>query len=188
MEHEVEFIYHATFVSDATIEALEKVKHKHYVSPAFGLRYNTLYEAADFGIDQDEAECMGNKAEFDACIETMTKMHEAGIKVLPFGDYGFAWVPIGTDTRDFEHFQNYFGFSSWEVLRAATAYGGEAYGGDNMGQVAPGFLADLIMIDGDPLADLTLFQDRDRILMIMKDGRYHKEPQPRQDRQSVAAE
>ena len=45
------------------------------------------------------------------------------------------------------------------------------------------------MIDGDPLADLTLFQDKNNILMIMKDGAYHKPPQPRRaaPRRRVAA-
>ena len=69
----------------------------------------------------------------------------------------------------------------------ATAYGGEAFGTDKMGQVKAGYLADLIMIDGDPLKDLTLFQDRRNILMIMKDGQYHKEPQPPQASRKVDA-
>jgi imidazolonepropionase-like amidohydrolase len=116
----------------------------------------------------------------------MTKMHKAGIKVLPFGDYGFEMIPLGTDTRDLQHFVNYFGFSPWEALRAATAYGGEAYGGDKLGQIAPGFLADLIMIDGDPLQDLKLFLDRDNILMIMKDGQFHKPPQAGRSAQRAA--
>jgi hypothetical protein len=43
------------------------------------------------------------------------------------------------------------------------------------------------MVDGDPLADLSLFQDKDNILMIMRDGAYHKPPQaPR--RVAAAAE
>jgi imidazolonepropionase-like amidohydrolase len=182
----VEFIYHATFVTDRTVEELEKVKNSHYVTPAFGLRYNTQYESADWGITEEVAERIGNKREFDACIENMTKMHKAGIKVLPFGDYGFEMIPLGTDTRDLQHFVNYFGFSPWEALRAATAYGGEAYGGDKLGQIAPGFLADLIMIDGDPLQDLKLFLDRDNILMIMKDGQFHKPPQAGRQRAAVA--
>jgi imidazolonepropionase-like amidohydrolase len=182
----VEFIYHATFVTDRTVEELEKVKNSHYVTPAFGLRYNTQYESADWGITEEVAERIGNKREFDACIENMTKMHKAGIKVLPFGDYGFEMIPLGTDTRDLQHFVNYFGFSPWEALRAATAYGGEAYGGDKLGQIAPGFLADLIMIDGDPLQDLKLFLDRDNILMIMKDGQFHKPPQAGRSAQRAA--
>lgn len=187
IEYGVEFIYHATFVTDRTIEALEKVKDKHYVTPAFGLRYNMHFEGEPWGFTKEISEKTGNKFEFDATIERMTKMHKAGIKVMPFGDYGFKMIPLGTDTRDFEHFVNYFGFAPWEVLRAATAYGGEAFGGDKLGQVKAGYLADLILIDGDPLEDLTLFQDRRNILMIMKDGKYHKKPRKPQAARRVKA-
>ena len=43
-----------------------------------------------------------------------------------------------------------------------------------IGEVKEGYLADLIMIEGDPLTDVTLFQDKGNICMIMKDGKYHK--------------
>jgi len=92
----------------------------------------------------------------------MRKMRAAGIKVLPFGDYGFAWLPHGTEARDLEHFVNLFGYEPWEVLRAATAWGGEAWAGksgEKMGRVAPGYLADILLVDGNPLLDLSLLQE-----------------------------
>lgn len=187
LDYGVEFIYHATFITDATLERLVKAKDKHYVAPAFGLHYNTRYEAQDWGFDEERALHIGKVAEFEACAESMTKLHKAGVKVLPFGDYGFAWIPMGTDTRDFEHFINYFGFTPAEVLRAATELGGEAYAVEKLGQVKPGFLADLILLDGDPLEDITLFQQQDNFLMIMKDGRYHKPPQPRRGKRMASA-
>ncbi|MGH7041194.1 MAG: amidohydrolase family protein, partial [Acetobacteraceae bacterium] len=177
MKHGVEFIFHASFATDETIEQLERVKDKHYVSPAIAARYNTTYEAKDWGITTDVADMIGNKRELEAGIATMVKMHKAGIKVLPFGDYGFAWIPHGTDARDLEHFVNLFGFAPWEVLRAATAYGGEAWAGksgEKMGRVQPGYLADLLLVDGNPLLDLSLLQDRNSLLAIMKDGQFHK--------------
>ena len=177
MKHGVEFIFHASFATDETIEQLERVKDKHYVSPAIAARYNTTYEAKDWGITTDVAEMIGNKRELEAGIEVMTKMHKAGIKVLPFGDYGFAWLPQGTEARDLEHFVNLFGFEPWEVLRAATAYGGEAWvgkSGEKMGRVAPGYVADVLLVDGNPLLDLSLLQDRNALLAIMKDGQFHK--------------
>jgi imidazolonepropionase-like amidohydrolase len=192
MKYDVEFIFHASFATDATIEQLERVKHKHYVSPAIAARYNTTYEAKDWGITTDVAEMIGNKRELEKGIEVMTKMHKAGIKVLPFGDYGFAWLPQGTEARDLEHFVNLFGFSPWESLRAATAYGGEAWvgkSGEKMGRVAPGYLADILLVDGNPLLDLSLLQDRNALLAIMKDGRFHKPFQGRvAPGQSLAAE
>ncbi|MGH7122025.1 MAG: amidohydrolase family protein [Acetobacteraceae bacterium] len=177
IKYGVEFIYHATFATDETIALLERVKDKHYVSPAIAARYNTTYEAADWGITTDVAEMIGNKRELEEGIKVMTKMHKAGIKVLPFGDYGFAWLPHGTDARDLEHFVNLFGFAPWEVLRAATAYGGEAWAGktgEKLGRVAPGYLADILLVDGNPLLDLSLLQDRNALLTIMKDGQFHK--------------
>jgi imidazolonepropionase-like amidohydrolase len=47
---------------------------------------------------------------------------------------------------------------------------------DELGQVKPGFLADMILIDGDPLEDITILQDQSRIVGIMKDGVFHKDP------------
>jgi hypothetical protein len=42
------------------------------------------------------------------------------------------------------------------------------------GAVEPGD-ADLILVDGDPLADITVLQDQQTLNYIMKDGRFHKE-------------
>lgn len=178
MKYNVEFIFHATFATDETIDMLEKVKHKHYVSPAIAARYNTTYEAGDWGITTDVAEMIGNKRELDEGIKVMQKMRKAGIKVMPFGDYGFAWLPHGTEARDLEHFVNMFGYTPWETLRAATAWGGEAWAGqsgEKIGRIAPGYYADILLIDGNPLLDLSLLQDRNSILAIMKDGSFHKQ-------------
>jgi imidazolonepropionase-like amidohydrolase len=177
----VEFINHATFATDATIEELAKHADKHWVTPAIAARYNTTYEAGDWGITTAMAEATGNKRELEAGSENMKKMHQAGIRVLPFGDYGFAWIPIGTDARDLEHMVNLFDMQPFEALRAATAYGGEAWagaGGELMGRIKAGYLADLLVVDGDPLSDLSILQDITRITAVMKDGQFHRRPAP----------
>ena len=51
--------------------------------------------------------------------------------------------------------------------------------GEELGQVREGYLADLLLIDGDPLADITVLQDKARILAVMKDGEFHRAPPPR---------
>ena len=62
----------------------------------------------------------------------------------------------------------------------ATRHGGEIMGmGDELGLVREGFLADLLLVDGDPLADLAILEDRARLLAIMKDGTFHKPPPAR---------
>ena len=63
-----------------------------------------------------------------------------------------------------------------EAIVSATAWGGEIMlRPDELGQVQPGYLADLLLVDGDPLEDITVLQDHDKLHAIMKDGRFHKE-------------
>jgi imidazolonepropionase-like amidohydrolase len=47
---------------------------------------------------------------------------------------------------------------------------------DELGQVREGFLADLLLVDGDPTVDVAILQDKQRLKAIMKDGRFHKAP------------
>ena len=71
----------------------------------------------------------------------------------------------------------HFGFTPTETLVAATRLGGEIMGmGDELGQIKPGYLADLLLVDGNPLEDIKRLQNQDALLAIMKDGRLHKAP------------
>src|SRR3546814_369012 len=107
----------------------------------------------------------------------MKKMHRRGIRVLIGGDYGFAWTPMGTNAKDLELFVNLLGFSPMEAIRAATAYGGQIMGlGNELGLIREGYLADLLLVDGDPASDVRVLQDKSRLVAIMKDGRFHKAP------------
>lgn len=190
VKYDIDLVYHATLADEEALDLLEENKDRFWVVPAIGFTHATAYDAGDHGFSPDYAKELGFVSELEIGSETLKKMHARGIKVLPFGDYGFAWTPHHEMARDFVHFANYLDMKPEEILRAATSYGAEAFGKpDELGQVTPGFLADLIMIDGDPLADLTLFQDADNILMIMKDGAYHKPPlTPRSLAQPAAAE
>ncbi len=82
-------------------------------------------------------------------------MRKRGIRVLPGGDYGFPYTPHGTYARDLSLFVKVLGFSPMETLVAATRLGGELMGRPGeLGVVQEGALADLLLVDGDPLADI----------------------------------
>lgn len=109
-----------------------------------------------------------------AVREVVPELVRRGIRVVPGGDYGFAWNPVGRNARDLELFVDWFGFSPAEALRSATQYGGQIMGmGEELGLVRVGWLADLVLVDGDPLDDIRILQDRARLAVIMKDGRLH---------------
>jgi imidazolonepropionase-like amidohydrolase len=110
-------------------------------------------------------------------------MRRRGIRILPGGDYGFAWTPHGTNAKDLDYFVKYIGMSPMEALLSATAWGGPMMKmGKQLGYIREGCLADILLIDGDPLADITVLQDKARILAVMKDGEFHRAPPVRHAR------
>jgi imidazolonepropionase-like amidohydrolase len=118
---------------------------------------------------------MGFYRKMEATKATYREMRRRGIRVVPGGDYGFAWTPQGTNARDLEHFVTLFGYTPTEALLAATKVGGELMAqGDELGQVKPGYLADLLLVRGNPVQDVSLLQHQDNLAMIMKDGVAHK--------------
>ena len=177
LRHGCEIIYHATLMDDEALDLLEAAKDRIFVAPTIGIQITTLHEAGDWGITTEVAESLGMRRELEIGAESMKELHRRGVKVLPGGDYGFAWNPIGTNARDLEHFVNYLNFTPMEAIVAATKYGGQIMMmGDELGLIKEGYLADLLIVDGDPVQDVSILQDSSRLLGIMKDGNFHKHP------------
>jgi len=175
VRHGVEAIYHASYIDDEGMEMLEAAKTKHIVAPAINWLIATLNEAEAFGYSHAQAEKVGYKRELDAAIKGLREMHRRGIVVLPGGDYGFAWTPHGTYARDLEHFVKLLDFTPHEALIAATAGVAKLMmRSDNLGKIQPGFFADCILIDGNPLDDITILQDHSKLNIICINGRVHK--------------
>jgi imidazolonepropionase-like amidohydrolase len=98
------------------------------------------------------------------------------------------WNPNGTDARDIEFFVTLIGMSPMDAILSATKLGGEIMGmGEELGQVKKGYLADLLLVSGDPSKDVTILQDKDNLRMIMKDGVIHKHPDASGGKQLKAA-
>jgi imidazolonepropionase-like amidohydrolase len=172
----VDVIYHASFADDEAIDMLEKMKDTVFVSPAINFPWTSATgEATPYGLTPKMAVKKGLKREVDTASVAMQKMHKRGIRILPGGDYGFAWAPHGTYARDLVHFVNMFGFTPMESIIAATAWGGEIMGHpDVLGKVLPGYYADVILVNGDPLEDLALFQETQNLHAIVINGHIHK--------------
>ena len=180
LKYKFRVIYHCDYATAETIDMLEAVKDEIFLAPAIGVIYATSYEAGEWGITPEVVERMGLIPMMERSQEVHQEMRKRGLRVLPGGDYGFAWNPNGTNARDLEHFQNLFGYTSNEALSAATRLGGQIMDmGDELGLVREGYLADLLLIDGDPVRNVALLQNHDNLLMIMKDGEFHKAPRPR---------
>jgi imidazolonepropionase-like amidohydrolase len=169
----VDVIYHCEMADTEALDLLESARDRIFVGPAIGLIHNTLHEAEPWGITHAAAIELGMQRCLESSQRTYEQMRKRGIRVVIGGDYGFAWTPQGTNARDIEHFVKLFGYSTSEALQCATRIGGELMGLP-VGRVAEGQLADLLLVDGDPLQDVRLLQDKNRLKLIMKNGSVHK--------------
>lgn len=177
IRHGVEIIYHASFSDDEALDLLEANKHRHFVAPGLAWLICTAREAEPWGIKPGSALADAYEQELAAAIASLKQMHKRGIRILPGGDYGFAWTPHGRNAKDLQYFVDQIGMTPMEAIMSATKLGGAIMGQpDELGLVREGYLADLILVDGDPLKDIAVLQSRDRILAVMKGGQFHRAP------------
>ena len=177
LRHGIDLIYHASFTDTETLDMMEAARDRIFVAPGIAILYALLNEAEAFGVTREIATGWGYQEEWDAALESLSKMHKRGIRVLPGGDYGFAFTPHCQNARDLEFFVKYLGMTPMEAIRSTTVYGGQIMmRGHELGSVKEGYLADLLLVDGDPLASLSILRDPKRILAVMKDGVFAKSP------------
>jgi imidazolonepropionase-like amidohydrolase len=182
----VDVIYHCEWTDAEGLDLLEAAKDRVIVGPAIGLIWNTAHEGQEFGFTPEVVARLGMQRVIEMAGRTYAELRKRGVRVVIGGDYGFAWTPQGTNARDLEHFVNLFGYTPAEALVCATHFGGQMMG-DEIGLVREGYLADLLLVDGDPTRDVRILQDRNRLAMIMKDGALHKHPRTAQRAQVVTA-
>jgi imidazolonepropionase-like amidohydrolase len=174
-------VYHCTYADSEALDLLESVKDEVFVSPAPGIIYANVYEGAEFGIDRAQAEKMGSVAALEGMAQVYPEIRKRGIRaLLPGGDYGFPNNPIGRNARDLELFVDVLGYQPLEALTAATKFGGQLMGmGDELGLLAPGYLADVLVVRGNPADDVRLLQDAANLAYIIQGGQFHKSPDGR---------
>lgn len=178
----VDAIFHAEFHDEEMLDMLEAAKDRVFVAPSIGLFHTMIHEGEPW-LPKGTAEYMGIPALVEASVATHTELRKRGIRHLIGGDYGLAWNRQGTNARDVKHLVDYYGYSPAEALICATRNGGLVMMDDgSLGTIEPGKLADLILYDGDVLADVAILTDTARLHMIMKDGALYKciqqEPKP----------
>jgi len=178
LRHGIEVIYHASYTDDETLDMLEEQRDRVFVAPGIAILYAMLHEAEQWGVTHAQAVAMGYQHEWDHAIESLKAMHKRGVRILFGGDYGFAMTPHCQNARDLEFFVKYLGFTPGEAIRCATKYGGQIMMKPNeLGLIKEGFLADLLLVDGDPMSNLAILRDPKRMLAVMKDGVFVKQPE-----------
>jgi imidazolonepropionase-like amidohydrolase len=172
----VDVIYHCESADEEAIDMLESAKDRIFVGPAIGIIYGTLYEGEQFGFHRDSEIGRQMQRVIDTTAAVYKELRKRGVRILIGGDYGFAQTPQGDNARDLKHFVDLLGFSPSEALQCGTRIGGQVMGlGKELGEVKEGYIADLLLVDGDPLEDLDRVVHEKNLHVIMKEGSLYKD-------------
>jgi imidazolonepropionase-like amidohydrolase len=165
----VDWIQHASFMTDDDLEAV--VKAGTPICPTWTLAANLADWGSAFGTPPALSEEF--KREMEVAVKVIRRAHEAGVTLMIGSDSGFAATPYGEwHARELELFVRHLDLSPMEAIVAATRNNALTLrNGHEVGTLEPGKLADVLVVDGDPLRDIRVLQDRSRFAMIIQGGR-----------------
>jgi imidazolonepropionase-like amidohydrolase len=162
----VDLIFHAYYLDDECIEAV--LKAGSAIGPTLTFPRNII----EFTQPHDPANAKGRvsdtQREYDTACENLSKAREAGVPMMTGTDSGFAVTPYGEwHARELEIFVKDLGFTPAEALRAATQVTSRFMAdGHRIGVLEKGRAADFIAVNGSPLKDIGILQDKRRIRAV----------------------
>ena len=119
------------------------------------------------------------KEDIDAMADVLPRANAAGVRLLLGDDYGAIGLPHGRYGEELSYYADEVGIPALDVIRWATKHGAQLMGREHeLGTVTAGKLADLVVVDGDPLADLGLLADRANLVAVIQGGRLVKDHLP----------
>jgi imidazolonepropionase-like amidohydrolase len=164
----VDWVMHGNLMTDEVIEQLAESKIP--LCPTLLLHANWSQYGSMFGVPRPIKE--GTKRMLERSGVTLHKAHEAGVKFMMGTDTGFSATPFGEwHARELELLVEYAGLSPLEAIRAGTETSALAVNGEGrVGVVAAGMAADVLVVNGDPVTDIRVLQDRRRLSAIISRG------------------
>jgi imidazolonepropionase-like amidohydrolase len=113
----------------------------------------------------------GHQETLDGGAESARRILKAGGRLGMGGDYGFGWNPHGDYAKELVFFVKDVGLTPLEVIKCATKTGAEIMGrSDEFGTLEKGKLADVLVIDGDPVKNIDVLTQRAKFLAVMQGG------------------
>jgi len=163
-------IEHGIYLDDEAIALL--LEKKAVLVPTLSAPFNIMEKGEKSGIPSFIIE--KTRRVKDAHVASIKKAHKAGVPIASGADSGTPFNLHGENLRELELLVG-IGLSPMEAIVSATRIAAETLGlGSRLGTLQPGKLADLIVVEGDPLEDIAVLQRKDKMVAVMKDGQFHK--------------
>ena len=158
---------HGTFMDDEALDLL--MERNTPVVPALYFELASIEHGPDVGMPQNVID--GHRETLEGGSESARRILDVGGRLGMGGDYGFAWNPHGDYAKELSFFVDYVGLDPLVVIKCATQTGAEIMGrADEFGTLTAGKIADILVVDGDVLQDMSLLQDRSRFITVMQGG------------------
>jgi imidazolonepropionase-like amidohydrolase len=188
----VDIIDHADRIDEECIEAILEAGSFVVPSMLWSERFLELAESWDHDAtrlpisegfpetpDEVRARIRGVREDFDYTSHAMPAAARAGVKMVVGDDFGTPIMPHGDYIPEFELYVKRLGIPPLDVLRWATQNGAKLMGlGEETGTIEAGKLADLLIVDGDPLVDISCLADRKKLQAILLGGTWIKNDLP----------
>jgi imidazolonepropionase-like amidohydrolase len=161
-------VEHGTFIDEEGLELL--LKRDVPVVPGLYFEKASVLHGKEFGLSQRVID--GHQETLEGGAESCRRILKAGGRLGMGGDYGFGWNPHGHYARELSFFVKDVGLDPLTVIRCATRTGAEILGRQHeIGTLEVGKLADILVVDGDVVADISLLEDRKNFRAVLQGGR-----------------
>lgn len=165
----MDLLFHATGMDERALELV--LERRIPVCPSLTFQANLVDYGARLGTDPALIRLF--EREIVDSADTLRRLHDAGVPLISGSESGFTVVPYGDwHFREMEVFVRYLGLTPLQAIRTATERGAIALKLEGeVGVLAPGKLADVICVDGDPASDVTVLGEPGRIRHVLLGGR-----------------
>jgi len=166
VEAGIDTLEHATELDDDLIERI--LREDISITLTMGLyiyQEEVLHEKSSY-----LPKTLGGRPFHEVELESHKRAYTAGVNIAMGTDCG-PILPPGKNAYELEAYVHRLGMSPMDAILTATRNSARALGKlGELGTVEEGKIADLIMVDGNPLKDIRVLQDPNRMKIVMKDG------------------
>ena len=182
----VDLILHASFIDDEALAAV--IESGAAICPTFTFLANLADHGDKVGATPGMTDIF--RGEIKATAAKMREAYDAGVRLLCGSESGFALTPYGHwHARELEVFVDELGLSPLEAITCATRNNALAMRMEGqLGVLAEGYRADVLVVDGDPTSDVRILQDRSRLREVISRGRRVDLSAPWPERGRIAGE
>ena len=167
----VRVIAHAIFMDEEGFELAKS--NSVVVVPTLSIVEKIINEGSEHGVPEWGLK----KAEeiYEIHVDTIRKAYRAGVTIAAGTDYIGGWLPQGENSIELKLYVEKVGMKPIDALISTTRNGAYVAGFErDIGSIEKGKLADIIVVDGDPLSNIEILLDRNNILMVMKEGKIYQ--------------